>query len=186
MDLVEAIHSWRSVRDFRSDTVDRSEVADLLWHAVQVSTPPQNETPWEICVLEGTDYIEMLGRRAMEYARKHRPPDQPGWSWVDRPGFRVFWGAPAVVVIAAQSGNRAAPFDCHRAGQNLVLAAHARGLGSCWLGAPLPWLNSSGVAEELGLSQEFEPAVVIALGHPAARPEPKVRPRPDILWCMDE
>lgn len=186
MDLIDAIRSWRSVRSFRTDPVDRTEVADLLWNAVQVSTPPQNETPWEICVLEGVDRIELLGERAMAFAREHRQPGQQGWNWVDRPGFKIFWGAPVVVIIAAQADNREAQFDCHRASQNLVLAAHVRGLGSCWLGSPLPWLNSIGVAGELGFSPEFQPTVVVALGHPATRPEPKVRPRPNILWPLDK
>ena len=186
MDVIEAIHSWRSIRDYSQDAVDRDEVANLLWHAVQVSTPPQNETPWELCVLEGPDRIAVLGERAIEFAWKHRPPGDPGWNWVDQPGFEVFRGAPVVIMICAQSGNRQALFDCHRAGQNLVLAAHARGFGTCWLGAPLPWLESEGVAEELGISRDHVPTAVIALGRPAVRLPPKSRPHPDIVWCFGE
>lgn len=186
VDLVDAIQSWRSVRDFSTEKVDRSEIADLIELAIQVSTPPQNETPWQICVLEGADRIAALGERALEYARTHQPEGRPPWKWVDIPNFRVFLGAPAVVVISAQIGNDDAPFDCHRAGQNLVLAAHTRGFGSCWLGAPMPWLTSLGVKEELGVSSEFEPAVTIALGRPATYPEAKARPRPDIIWSMDQ
>lgn len=183
MEVIEAIHSWRSIRSFAAPPVERAEIADLLWHAVQVPTPPANETPWALCVVEGQVRIEELGLRAMDYARAHRPPGEPGWSWVDRPGFKVFWGAPAIVLICARCGNAEAPFDCCRAGQNLVLAAHARGYGTCWLGAPLPWLRSAGVAEGLGVPAGFAPSVVIALGRPAQSPEPKSRPHPDIVWC---
>jgi len=185
MDVIEAIQSWRSIRSFRTKELTRAEVEDLLWYAVQVSTPPGNETPWSLCVLEGVEHIERLGARAIDFARENRPPAEGGWSWVARPGFRVFWGAPAAVIIAAEVGKPSAIFDCHRAGQNLVLAAHARGLGSCWLGAPLPWLQSAGVAESLGVRTGFEPAVVIALGHPFERPEPKSRSRPEIAWNSD-
>jgi nitroreductase len=183
MDVIEAIHSWRTIRSFADIPVDRSEIADLLWHAIQVSTPPANDVPWALCVVEGRARIEELGIQAMDFARAQRPPGEPGWSWVDRPGFRVFWGAPALVLICARIGNAAAPFDCCRAGQNLVLAAHQRGLGTCWLGAPLPWLMSAGVAERLGVPPGFEPSVVMALGRPAERPEPKSRPHPEIVWC---
>lgn len=185
MDVIEAIHSWRSIRAFRSDALERAEVEDLLWHAVQVSTPPGNVTPWSLTVLEGVAGIARLGQRAIDFARETRPSGEAGWSWVDRPGFKVFWGAPVVVLISAEIGNSAAVFDCHRAGQNLVLAAHAGGFGSCWLGAPLPWLRSAGVVSELGVSPGFEPAVVIALGHPAERPAPKSRSRPKIVWRSD-
>lgn len=184
MDAVEAMQTWRTIRAYRHDPVDRSVIADLLWHAVQVSTPPGNESPWAFCVLEGVDRIEAYGERAMECARRLRPPGKPGWGWVDRPGFKVFWNAPVVVLICAQSGNSEAPFDCCRAGQNLALAAHARGLGTCWVGAPLPWLSDSGTAE-LGVPRGYEPSVVMLLGYPESAREPKPRPMPDIVWCSD-
>lgn len=186
MDVIEAIHSWRTIRSYRADMLERGEVEDLLWHAVQVSTPPGNVAPWVLCVLEGVARIDDLGRQALDFARRNRPPGKPGWDWVDRPGFKVFWDAPLVVVIAAEDDKPAAAFDCHRAGQTLVLAAHARGLGSCWLGAPLPWLRSDGVSQRLGVPPGFTPEVVIALGHPAERPEPKTRPRPEIIWLADQ
>ena len=182
MDVIEAIHSWRSIRSFRAEALARAEVENLLWHAVQVSTPPGSETPWSFCVLEGVEYIKRLGEQAIDFARANRPTGETGWSWLDRPGFKVFWDAPIAVIISAEVGKPSAVFDCHRAGQNLALAAHACGLGSCWLGAPLPWLQSAGTAVSLGVKSGFEPAVVIALGHPVELPEPKSRPRPEIAW----
>lgn len=53
-----------------------------------------------------------------------------------RSGIRIFLGAPAVVLIYAIVENTDWHFDCSRAGQNLSLAAHSRGFGVCWLGAP--------------------------------------------------
>ena len=164
MDVIEAIHSWRSIRSFRAEALARAEVENLLWHAVQV------------------EYIKRLGEQAIDFARANRPTGETGWSWLDRPGFKVFWDAPIAVIISAEVGKPSAVFDCHRAGQNLALAAHACGLGSCWLGAPLPWLQSAGTAVSLGVKSGFEPAVVIALGHPVELPEPKSRPRPEISW----
>jgi nitroreductase len=184
MDTVETMQTWRSIRAYRPDPISRSEIADLLLQAVQVSTPPGNDTPWAFCVLEGQDRIEACGNRAMDYIRRHRPQGQPGWNWVDKPGFKIFWGAPAVVLICARSGNAEAPFDCCRAGQNLALAAHARGLGSCWVGAPMLWLRGPGAAD-LGVPSGFDPCVVMLLGHPQTRLAPKPRPVPDIVWCSD-
>jgi nitroreductase len=185
MELVEAMHTWRTIRAYRPEPVARSTIAELLWHAVQVSTPPGNETPWAFCVLEGVDRIEAYGVLALEHARQHRPKDQPGWSWVDRPGFRVFWGAPVVVMICAKSGSVEARFDCCRAGQNLALAAHALGLGTCWVGAPMLWLSAPGVAAELGVPPGFDPSVVMLLGYPETPREPKPRPVPEIVWCSE-
>ena len=182
MDVIDAIHGRRSIRAYRPEPVDRALIADLLWAAVQAPTPPvSGDAPWALCVVEGVDRLAALGARALQHAREHQPKDRP-WSWTERPGFKVFWDAPVLVLICARAGNPETPFDCCRAGQNLMLAAHAKGLGSCWLGAPMPWLHSAGVAEELGLPRGFEPVVAVVLGHPADSPAGNPRPRPQIVW----
>jgi nitroreductase len=95
MDVVEAMHGWRSIRSFRPDRLERSLIEELLWHAVQVSTPPSSgETPWAFAVLEGVERIEAYGVRARQFARDNRPPGAEGWAWTDRPDFRVFWARP--------------------------------------------------------------------------------------------
>ena len=182
MDVIEAIHDRRSIRAYAVDSVPRPLIEELLWAAVQAPSPPvSGEAPWALFVMEGAELISGYGARALRYARENQPPGRP-WTWADRPGFQVFWGAPAVVFICAKSGNRETPFDCCRAGQNLMLAAHARGLGSCWVGAPLPWLRSPGIVEELGLPQGYEPEVVVTLGYAKESPSGSPRPRPSIAW----
>ena len=182
MDVIDAIHGRRSIRAYRPQPVSRALIADLLWAAVQAPTPPvSGDAPWALCVVEGVDRLAALGARALQHAREHQPKDRP-WSWTERPGFKVFWDAPVLVLICARAGNPETPFDCCRAGQNLMLAAHAKGLGSCWLGAPMPWLHSAGVAEELGLPRGFEAVVAVVLGHPAESPAGNPRPRPQIVW----
>jgi len=132
-------------------------------------------------VIEGAERLAVYGERAKAYARDHMPAGA-GWTWVERPGFKVFWNAPAVVLLCARRGNPEAPFDCCRAAQNLQLAAHARGLGTCWVGAPMPWLGSAGIAEEPGLPAGFDPSVALLLGHPAEQPVGEPRAQPAIHW----
>ena len=182
MDVIEAMHARRSIRAYRPERVDRALIEDLIWAAAQAPTPPASgETPWSFCVIEGVDRLAVYGARAKQYARDHQPEGRPR-TWTESPDFKVFWDAPALVLICGRGGIREAPFDCCRAGQNLMLAAHARGLGSCWVGAPLSWLNSPDVAEELGLPAGFDPMVAIILGYPAQTPVGNPRPRPFINW----
>ena len=61
-----------------------------------------------------------------------------------------------------------------------MLVAHARGLGSCWVGAPNPWLWSPGVARELGVPVGYVPDVAIVLGY--SDEAPAGNPRPLIHW----
>ena len=183
MDVFEAIHSRRSIRKYRPDMVDRALMEELLYAAVQAPTPPiSGSTPWALCVIEGVERIASYGARAKRYAHDHQPEGRP-WTWTERPDFKVFWDAPALVLFCAQTDNPETPYDCCRAAQNFMLAAHARSLGTCWVGAPLPWLHSPRVAEELGLPEGFEPVVAMVVGHPAEQPLGSPRPKPTAIWC---
>jgi len=63
--------------------------------------------------------------------------------------------------------------------QNLLLAAHARGLGGYLKGAPL--FCQSAVADALALPDGWQPAFLVLLGYPArvAKPPPRPEPRPE-------
>ena len=87
-----------------------------------------------------------------------------------------------MLLICARSQHPEAAADGCRAGQNVLLAAHHHGLGSCWVGAPFPWLRSAGVADELRLPSGFEPHVAIVLGYAAESPKGNPRPLPPIVW----
>jgi nitroreductase len=184
MDVIEAIHGRRSIRAYSSMRVERWMIEELLWAAAQAPTPPvSGEQPWAFCVIEGCDRLIQYGTRAKDYAREHLPADIPWHAWAHQADFQVFWGAPVAVILCARTDHRETPFDCCRAAQNLVLAAHALGLGSCWVGAPLPWLRSPGVAAEVGLPDSFEPSAVVIVGYPNEAPAGRPRPRPSIIWC---
>jgi nitroreductase len=84
-------------------------------------------------VIESVARIAEFGERAKQYARERRP-DAVDHSWADRADFKIFLDAPVVIVTSGHADNSESIPDCNRAGQNLMLSAHARGLGSCWVG----------------------------------------------------
>lgn len=115
------------------------------------------------------------GRQAYE-VRIVRDP-QPGG---EGPQFRgLFKGAPYVAFIAADTSYDMSHVDCGLLGENMILAAWARGIGSCCLAQPVrlmkgtpecrPFLNS------LDFSEGYELLYCIAFGYPAE--EPDARPR---------
>jgi F420 biosynthesis protein FbiB-like protein len=57
--------------------------------------------------------------------------------------------------------------------QNLLLAAHFQGLGSCWFCAPL--FCQEAVRKVLGIPADVEPQALITLGYPSEKPEPPPR-----------
>ncbi len=182
MDAIKSMHARRSIRKYKDKAVPRNVIEELIWAAVQAPTPPiSGDSAWAIVVIEGTARLEEYGERARHYAYEHQPTDKP-WAWTTRPGFKVFWGAPALVLICARMTNPEAPFDCCRAGQNLLIAAHSRGLGTCWVGAPIPWLLNIEVRNELAIPDGFSPSTAITIGYPDEVPTGSPRSKPSIQW----
>jgi nitroreductase len=132
-------------------------------------------------VVTGAKRLADYGERAKAHARATRP-DGPGWDWVDDPGFRIFWNAPALILISGARSIAESPWDCCRAGQNLMLSAHARGLGACWVGSPMAWLTAPEGASEVGIPDGFAPVAPILVGYPAVTPPPREIERPEIVW----
>ena len=190
MTLIDALHGRRSIRHYLPTALPRAQVEDLLWHAVQVPRPPASgDDAWAFVVVDGAQRLAGLGARAKAYAAQHQArlqaPQHP-WAWPSRDDFEVFWGAPVLVLMCARQRHPEAPFDCCRAGQNLALAAHAAGLGSCWVGSPLPWLASDEGRQAVGLPAGHDVAVAMVLGHPAEPVPGQSAPRPVIRWHDDQ
>ncbi len=175
MDVIAAIHGRRSVRSYQPTPVPRELIEAIISDAAQAPPPFRGMVPWAFNVIEGTKRIAAYGERAMDHARKHHK-NEPGSSWVERPGFKVFWDAPVVIVISGPIG------DCSRAGQNLMLSAHARGLGTCWVGSPMLWITTPEVRAELKIPPNLEPVAVFCLGYAAAAPEPVAHETPPVVW----
>ncbi len=175
MDVIDAIHGRRSVRSYDPKPVPRDLIESVILDAAQAPPPFRGMVPWTFTVIEGVDRIAAYGERAMKHARAHRP-DGPGWDWIERPGFKIFWDAPVVVIISGPVG------DCSRAGQNFMLSAHARGLGSCWVGSPMLWLGTPEARSELKIPGDLAPVAVLCLGYPAEVPEAIARGRPPTIW----
>ena len=64
-----------------------------------------------------------------------------------------------------------------------AIAAHARGLGTCWVGSPLLWLNDAEVKTELAIPPDHTSYAAFTLGHPNTTPPASRREPPTIMWA---
>lgn len=181
MDTIEAIHTRRSIRSYDVRAVPRELIEAVIHDAAQAPVTPVSE-PWMFHVVEGDAKIAEYGALAKLYAKAHRP-SEAGYGWADREAFVVFLGAPAVIAISAPEANSQSIQDCNRAGQNLMLSAHARGLGTCWVGSPMLWLRDEATKALLGIPPLYAPFAAFTLGYPRGTPTGTPRERPPIVWA---
>lgn len=91
----------------------------------------------------------------------------------------LFKGAPYVAFIACDTSYDMSQVDCGLLGENMILAAWARGIGSCCLAQPVRLIKNSPECEpfirSLDFSEGYELLYCIALGYPAEEPAAKPR-----------
>ena len=96
--------------------------------------------------------------------------------------FQIFYHAPVLVLISGNAPNQWIVEDCALAAENLMLAAYAEGLGTCWIGFAQGFLNTPQGKQALGLPAEWTPVAPIIVGHPKSVPAPIIHKAPEIHW----
>jgi nitroreductase len=99
--------------------------------------------------------------------------------------FKDMGGAPhIIVVVVAKDDNRNLQDTEIQAGaalmQNICLVAHAKGLGTCWMSAPL-WVEES-VLDYLNLKEDWKLVAVTPIGYPDQNPPAPPRKGEPIIW----
>ena len=91
--------------------------------------------------------------------------------------------APAAIMVCGDSTSEQYPgywvVDCAAAVQNLLLAAHALGLGAVWTGTYPRQERMESYRRLLNLPEHIEPHSLIPIGYPAERPSNQDRYRPE-------
>lgn len=170
MELNEAIHGRRSTRAFKERLVDRSILEQLIEAAIQAPSAV-NEQPWEFTVIRNKSLLARISAAAKEYALQ--PAKGNAFSValqkrLEDSDLDIFYHAPALIVISANSASWAVE-DAALAAENLMLTAHAQGLGSCWIGFAQRWLQTESGRRMIELPRDFMPVAPIIVGYPAAR-----------------
>ena len=150
MEALEAIHGRRSIRRYTARAVADDIIEDLL-RAAMAAPSAGDERPWQFVVITEREILDAIPR-FHEYSQMLRE-------------------APAAIVICGDTslekykGNWVQ--DCCAATQNLLLAAHAKGLGAVWLGVHPVEDRVANTRKLLGLPSHVMPLAIVALGFPA-------------------
>ncbi len=185
MGLLDAIYGRRSVRSYGEGLVDAPTVEALLNAAVRAPTAI-SEQPWAFAVVQDAELLHRLSDQAKpmfveEMRHRMNKGTTNSFEHVVRPEFNIFHGATTLIVICARPVGPFVAADCWLAAENLMLAAHAAGLGSCVIGSAASVLNVRKVKAEIGIPDDYTAIVPIVVGVPAGDAPPTPRKAPHIL-----
>jgi len=184
MDLKEAIYTRRATREFTAAPVDEKTLRELIDAAVQAPSAV-NSQPWSFCVVRDKALLDKISATAKAYMVSHTPLGLVSHHFdqiLHDPSFDIFYQAPVLIVICTTSEIPWAVEDCALAAENLMLAARAAGLGTCWIGFAQGWLGTPEGKAALKLPAAYQPIAPIIVGHPKSAPAPVPRKEPEIRW----
>jgi F420 biosynthesis protein FbiB-like protein len=180
--MLDAIKERRSVRTYQSRTVPQ-EVIEQVLVAAGWAPSAHNAQPWQFIVLADESVKRKLAEAMAESWAADMAKDGLKIE-SDKRKVRVERFATAPVLILAcltmdsmnkfpdkkrQNSERDLAMQSLGAAlQNLLLAAHAKGLGACWFCAPS--FCKETVRRVLKIPDEVEPEALIAMGYPAEKP----------------
>jgi nitroreductase/Pyruvate/2-oxoacid:ferredoxin oxidoreductase delta subunit len=195
-DLVRLMRSRRSCRNYRPEPVPLAALEDLVRIAVTAPSGT-NSQRWSFTLLperarvvalaEGIrGFFQDLNRKAEkawlrtllralgksdleDYWREYYHSVQGALEdWDERGEDRLFHGAPAAVLVGMLPGASCPMEDAMLATQNLLLGAHAMGLGTCLVGyAVAAMQHTPSIKDVVGIPRKEPVHAVIAVGWPA-------------------
>jgi nitroreductase len=157
------IFSRRSVRKYQDKQVPREMLEDLLQAAMAAPSAVAKD-PWHFLVIRERDSLNRLAEVL---------PNAP-----------MLRHAPAAIVVCGdieRAHDRQESFmlqDLSASVENILLAANALGLGTCWLGVHPRKERMDGIRRLFKLPDQIIPVAGIAVGWPAEQPEMRTRYNP--------
>jgi nitroreductase len=154
-ECLKVIYTRRSIRSYREREISEEDIKKILKAAFQAPSAG-NEQPWHFIVVKSRE-------RLKELSEAH-------------PYGKMLLSAGAAIAVCCDPKLSKYPNpmwiqDCSAATQNILLAARALGIGSCWLGVYPVESRMKSLAKVLGVPDEIIIFSLVALGYPKSEDE---------------
>lgn len=156
-EVICAIEGRRSIRSYRTDPVPEEKLEAVV-KAGLMAPSAMNQQSWHFVVISGKG-----AERYRTYC-------------IEKLGWDPYYGAPAMILVFGKKDAIAPVCDGSLAIGNLLLAAKALGLGSCWIHCVNDLFKEEAAAAEWGVPAGYRPVGSVALGFPAGE-APAAKPR---------
>ncbi len=194
--LVRIMLSRRSCRNYQNRALEQKLLEELI--RIGTTAPSgTNSQGWTFTILPNRPAVERLGNLVAAYFAKlnrqaanpvlrgllsllgkpalanyhrryHATIAQGLREWAEHGRDRLFHGAPAAIIVGSRPGASCPKEDALLATQNILLAAHTLGLGSCLIGfAVAAMAKAPNIQQRLEIPADEAIHAVIALGYPA-------------------
>ena len=160
---LENIYTRTSCKKYKSDKVDEALIDEVIKAGVSSATGKNAQSPIIIKITNKKVRDELANLNA---------------SIMGRNGIDPFYNAPVVLVVLAKKDVFTHVYDGSIVMANMMLAAHALGLGSCWIHRAKEEFETEygkKLLKDLGINEEYEGIGNLVLGYEEVKSNPKPR-----------
>lgn len=161
-ETLHTILTRRSIRKYTGQAVTEEQVQLLLRSAMNAPSAG-NEQPWEFIVITDREKLKRV------------PEFHPYSKMLPGAALAILVVADPAKVLYGGEMRELWIQDCSAATQNILLAAHALGMGAVWLAVYPDPPRVQGVREVFGIPEKMVPFSIISIGHPAEQKQAQDR-----------
>lgn len=159
MDTIKVIKSRTSIRKYKPVPVPREILADLV-DCARLAPTGYNQQPWVFVVVT-------------EQAVRSRIAQAARWG-------KFIQDAGACIAVFCRIGAETMLEDACAATENMIIAAQAYGLGTCWVNSHQK-AHSEAIKRILSCPAEFELVTLLAVGYPAEVRQAAKKPLDEVI-----
>ncbi len=130
MTAIECMLTRRSTRSFKPDVPDRALIEKIV-EAGLYAPSAMNEQPWRFTVVTNSEKLAEINAAVKSYFAESG--DAKLVSRAADKDYCCYYNAPVLIIVSCAGDARYPVEDASCALQNIFLAAHSLGLGSCWI-----------------------------------------------------
>lgn len=181
--VIKNMMSRRSIRAYKPQQVADAEM-DAVLKAGSWAASGMNLQGWKIVCLQSADMLNAFNE-ALRQTCLHMPTDENTPPFMlsmkekaAQPGARLLFDCPAYIIVTYDQDQGNAMADSSLAMGNMMLAANAVGLGTCWHNMPVRVGGFPPVLEflkKIGLPENHRIYGTLAIGYPDETPAPSER-----------
>jgi nitroreductase len=169
-DVIKAIKERRTIRKYKAKQIEHDELKTIL-EAGLYAPSGTNQQSWYFTVVQNQEMIHELDCETKEVFKQSK--DELLKKVGNNENFKPSYGAPTIIIVSGQNGNHHMKEDCGAATQNMLLAAHSIGIGTCWnaaLTVGFEGAKSESLRSKLQIPEGYTPIYGISLGYADSKP----------------
>ena len=170
-EIIQAMKERRSCRKYQDAMIPKEDLEEIIEAGLYAASGMGKQSPIIVAVTNKEVRDELSKMNASAMGSENDP----------------FYGAPVVLIVLADKAARTCVYDGSLVMGNLMLAADAKGIGSCWIHRAKEEFESEegkALLKKLGVEGDYEGIGHCVLGYRAdEKPVPAPRKENRVFWC---